>query len=282
LNLELGTSNVLDVSMTMNPYRRTIVLGLLAAGLAGCGLSAYEERLAKTDQRNRYFAKLDSTLDPFWNHPGYQLWIRPPKSLRSIPAPVKPKDGEMPPDARQEFQGVPLDLPGVIQAWDGTLPTAGGGTGPYRLYLLGNHSRFLRNDEAGRSSDPKQFFADLEAMLQNLFGVTLPEGDQGRGDQNNAKYRLSIPTSEQFVIPKPFQAINFVPPTPEQTPFHAWLFEYTTGQIQFAVLMLTPPNPTTDVRQALTTALETLQVSPQAPGLQANSPAGGARPGGGF
>lgn len=267
----------------MNASRRARPLLLLfTVALAGCGLSAYEERLAKTDQRNRYFAKLDATLDKYWSHPAYGLWLRPLKGMYGVPSPVKPPEGELPPDPRQEFQGVPLDLPGVVQAWDGVLPTAGGGTGPYRLYLLGNYSRFTRSDDAGRSTDPKQFFNDLETGLQNLFAVTLPDGDQGRGDQNNAKYRLQIPTSEQFVVPKPFTAVNFVPAEADRTPFHAWLFEHTAGQVQFAVLMLTPPNPTTEVRQALSTALETLQISSQTPGLQAGSTPGGGAPSGGF
>lgn len=263
-------------------HRASRLVLLIPVTLAGCGLSAYEERLARTDQRNRYLARLDATLDKYWNHPTYGLWLRPPKGMIGVPAPVKPRDGELPPDARQEFQGVPLDLPGIIQAWDGTLPTAGGGSGAYRLYILGNHSRFSRSEEAGRSTDPKQFFTDLEIVLQNLFAVTLPQGDQGRGDQNNAKYRLQIPASEQYVIPKPFEAVNFVPAQPDQTPFHAWLFEHTTGQIQLAVLMLTPPNPATDVRQALTLSLETLQASSQTPGLQAGGGAGGAGRSGGF
>jgi hypothetical protein len=266
--------------------RPTWRLSLLAAvlGLVGCGLSTYEERVDRTNRRNQYFARLDSTLDAYWNHPAYGLWLRPPDGMYGVPAPVKPRDGEPPPDPRQEFLGVPLDLPGVIQAWEGPLPTAGGGSGTYRLYLLGNHGRFARSEEAGRSSDPKQFFNDLESTLQTLFGVTLPAGDQGRSDQNNVKYRLQIPRAEEFALPKAFQAVDFVPAQENEAPFRAWLLEHTTGQIQFAALMLTPPNPSNDARQALLLSLETLRVSPQAPGLQAAAPggAGGGRPGAGF
>jgi hypothetical protein len=268
--------------MIPTTFHSPIVPALLVLGLAGCGLSTYEERLEKTAQRNRYFAKLDQSLDSYWNHAGYGLWLRPPKGFVGIPAPVKPREGELPPDLRQEFQGVPLDLPGIIHAWGGNLPTTAGGTEPCRLYLLGNHSRFTRSEEGGRSSDPKQFFADLELVLQNLFGVTLPDGDQARGDQNNAKYRLLIPASEQFAVPKPFLAVNFVPPPEQSLPFHAWLYEHTAGQIQLAVLVLTPPQGSAEGRQTVATSLETLQVSPQVPGLQAGAPGGGVRPGTGF
>ena len=258
--------------------------GLLLALLlsCGCGLSTYEERLQLTDHRNRYFAKLDSTLDGYWNQPAFGLWLRPPQGMYGVPAPVKPKDAEEPPpDLRQEFQGVPLDLPGIVQAWDGMLPTAGGGTGPYRLYLLSNHSRYMRNEEsAGQSNDPKDYFRDLEIVLQNLFGVEIPPGDTGRADENNVKYRVQIPTTPQFVIPKTYQAVNLVPLEEGRQPFQAWLFEYTAGQIQFAVLMLTPPNPSNDVRQALLTSLETLQISAQTPAPSAGGAAGGGGGGG--
>lgn len=260
---------------------RGVALVALVVQLAGCGLSAYEERLAKTDQRNRYWAKLDAALDPYWSQAAYGLWLRAPKGMRSIPAPVKPKGSEeLPPDLRQEFQGVPLDLPGIIQCWEGLLPTAGGGTGPYRLYVLGNHSRFARSDDPTQSTEPKEFLKDLEIVLQNLYGVTLPPGDSGRGDQNNVKFRQQIPTNDQFVLPKTFQVVNFVPETAGQQPFHAWLYEHTTEQVQVALLMLTPEASSNEVRQTLTTALETIQVSPVAPSLQAGTP--GGAPGGTF
>lgn len=240
----------------------------------GCGLSTYEERLQRTDERNRYFHRLDESLDNYWNQPAYQIWLRPPKAMYGVPAPQPPKDGgELPPDARQEFQGVALDLPGIIHAWDGTMSVAGGGTGPCRLYLLGNYERFVSSGE-GRSNDPKDFVRDLEAVLQNLYGVVLPPGDSGRADQNNVRYRVQIPTTERFAVPKTFQAVTFVAPQEGAVPFQAWLYEHTAGPIQFAVLMLTPPAPSTEAAQGLRLALETLRVSSEKPRLQP-----GGRPG---
>lgn len=256
-------------------------LCLTVAALAGCGVSAYEERLAKTDQRNRYFARLDAALDPYWNQISWGIWLRPPKGLLSVPPPALAKEGEdEPPDLRQEFQGVPLDLPGIIQVWDGSLPTAGGTAGPYRLFLLGNHSRFTKRDGAEGSNDPKTYFYDLEVVLQNLYGVTLPNGDGGRGDANNERFRQSIPTTEEFVIPKNWVLVNFVPLQEGQQPFNAWLFEYTAGPVQFAALMLTPPNASNDVRQTLLTSLETLQIAAQPPSYQTGTV--GPAPGGAF
>lgn len=245
-------------------FRAALCL-LLPVVAVGCGLSAYEERLRRADERNRHLARLDEQLDPFWNHAAYGLWMRPPKGFTAVPAPQPPKDpgAEPPPDRRQQFQGTPLDLPGIIQAWDATLPLAGGGTGPYRLYVLGNHERFIAADRFGKASD---FFRDLEASLQTLYGVELPPGDSGRGDERNVKYRQLIPASEQFALQKLFQAVNFAPGAPRHAvPFNAWLFEYSNGTVQSAVLMLTPPTPAPSVRQTLTSALETLQVSPTPP-----------------
>lgn len=265
---------------------------LLPALSAGCGLNAYEERLARTDERNAYYAHLDEVLQPvYWNHPQFDLWLRPPAGLASMPEPQPPKAAEgeeppdPPPDPRLEYRGVPLDLPGLIHAWEGNLPVAGGGSAPYRLYLLGNHSRFISSSDRG-DSKPQDYINDLEIVLQNLFQQTLPPGDRGRSDEPNVKFRAQIPSSERFVVPKPFAGVNFVPlegTFPEGQEFRGWLYEYTNGPVQTALLMLTPSSPSLDVRDAFQTSLETLRVSPQPPRVQAGrrgaAPSGGgARP----
>ncbi len=258
--------------MTGSPRLLATACCLLPLWLSGCGVSAYEDRLRRTNERNHYLARLDEHLDPYWSHAAYGLWLRPPKGFITLPAPAPPKEegASPPPDRRQEFQGTPLDLPGVIHAWDGVLPLAGGGTGPYRLYVLGNHERFLAADRYGKPAD---FYGALEASLQTLYGVELPPGDTGRGDENNVKYRQTIPPAEQYNLPKLFQGVNFASANPRRAvPFHAWLYEHTSGQVQCAVLLLTPPNPSPAVRQSLLLALETLRVSPQPPRAQ---PGGG-------
>ncbi|MFV0444064.1 MAG: hypothetical protein ACK5Q5_10885 [Planctomycetaceae bacterium] len=252
------------------------LLGLLVMSVVGCGLSAYEERLAKTDQRNRYLARLDATLAGYWNQPSWGIWLRPPKGLLDVAAPARPTDGEEEPvDLRQQFMGVPLDLPGIIQVWEGTTPTAGSDPGPFRLYLLGNHGRFARTGGGGESADPKTYLYDLELALQNLYGVTLPQGDGGRGDQNNVRYRQTIPSAEEFTVSKPFVVVNFVPEMEGQQPFNASLYEHTAGPVQLAVLLLASSNASHELRQSLQTALETLQVSSDTPGLQSGATSGG-------
>jgi len=262
--------------MSQLPRPRPILLtALLAVAAAGCGLSTYEERLRRTNERNQYLARLDDLLAPYWNHPQYGIWLRPPKGFVPMAAPARPKDpeDEPPPDRRQEFQGTALDIPGVIQAWEALLPVAGGGTGPYRLYVLGNHERFLAADRYGK---PAEFVQGLEQSLGGLFAVELPPGDGGRGDQDNVKYRQMIPSTEQFVVPKLFQAVNYVNPRGD-TAFRAQLFEHASGQVQVAVLLLTPPTPAVAPRQTLLTALETLQASSTPPRGQ---PGGAVVPGG--
>lgn len=255
---------------------RLVALGLVAAALCGCGGATYEERLAKTEQRNRYLTKQDATLDRYWNQQLWGIWLRPPKGMVEVPAPPRAPEGEdPPPDLRMEFQGVPLDLPGVIQVWDGTLPTAGGQTGTYRLYVLGNHSRYTRQNAEAESVDPKTYLFDLETVLQGLYQLELPNGDTGRGDKNNERYRQSIPAVEEFAVQKPFVAVTFVPLQEGLQPFNAWLYEHTTGSIQMAVLMLVPPNASNEVRQTLLSSLETLQVSSQTPGRAMTTPGAG-------
>jgi hypothetical protein len=257
------------------PLVAALCLGLLLS-LTGCGSSTYEERLAKTDQRNRHIARLNAALDGYWKQELWGIWLRPPKGLVNVPAPLPAKEGEEEaPDPRLEFQGVPLDIPGIIQVWDGTLPATGGAGSPYRIYLLGNHSRYANRGGEGASNDPKTYFYDLEIVLQSFYGVTLPDGDRGRGDQNNERYRQQIPNSEQFAVPKPFVLVNFVPQQEGAQPFNALLMEHTAGQVQFALLALLPPNATNEARQNLLTSVETLQISSQTPGLSTSMPSGG-------
>ena len=149
--------------MTIEQTTRLVILTVVLVCLPGCGSGTYEERLARTDQRNRYFNKLDTSLDGYWNQPAWGIWVRPPKGMVNVAAPPKAKeDEEQAPDLRMEFQGVPLDLPGVIQVWDGVMPTSGGGTGTYRLYLLGNHSRFARAE-----SEAFRFFS-FSCILEDM------------------------------------------------------------------------------------------------------------------
>lgn len=266
--------------------------GLLAGWLfvSGCGSSTYSERLALADARNGYFANLNATLEPY-SQPremsGFDVWIRPQKGLRFMPAPsAKAADAtDAPPDPRREFEGVPLDLPGLIGAWDGNLSVAGGGTGHYRLYVLGNHSRFL-GSEADQGANPADFLNDLEVALSILFEVMLPPGDKHRGDQPNQKFTLQVPPEgAQFAKSEKFNGINFVGSAERDPalPFQAWLYERTGGPVQVAVLMLTPPSTTNDVRQALLTSLESLEFSTQPPRFVPRSggqsgAAGGAAP----
>ncbi len=250
---------------------RWLACGVLLMG--GCGSQTYEARLEATKQRNAYLSRLDAELQPY-AQAGFNVWIRPPKEMVHVPPPVPPKEegAEMPPDVRQSWHGVDLTLPGgsILAAWDGQLPTAGGDRAPYRILLLGNHSRFLGRDSAEETGDPGQFFTDLELRLQNLFGVTLPPGDGGRGDRPNEKYRVRLPNSDRFAVPKTYFAVNFQSETTDSSettglPFQAWLYEHNAQRIQVAVLILAPLNPSNDVRQRLLTSLETLQVSPDVP-----------------
>jgi hypothetical protein len=255
---------------------------LWIALLAGCGASAYEDRLARTDERNRYLAKLDEDLGPYWNHAGYQIWLRPPIGMVEIAAPQKPKsengeEVEMPPDLRQEFGGVPLNLPGVIQTWEGNVP--GAAASKYRVYVLGNHSRFISSSE-DTSNEPKNYFGDLENVLGGFYGVTLTPGDSGSAANNNEKFRIQIPATERFAVPRTFAGVHYVPAAEGQVPFNAWLYEHSHGEMQCAVLMLAPPDSPPALRVALLTSLETIRVSNQKPRVQAGAAGGSSNTGG--
>ncbi len=288
----LRTPLALRADRAASPGRtaRWGLLLLLLCGLAGCGSRTYEERLRRTNQRNAHYARLDAELAGYWKDPLFQIALRPPQDMIGMPPPKEPEEiegveataeePEPPPDLRYEFLGTPLDLPGLIYAGEGQLLVVGGEKGPYRLYVLGNHSRFLGDDDAG--AEPGDYLDDLEIVLQNLFQVQLPPGDQGSASADNVKYVQKIPTSDQFDIPKRFTGVNFVPEE-GKLPFRAWLFEFTpaNSSVQFAALMLTPPNPSNEVRKRLVTSLETLMISPQPPRVVPGAKPGTvARPGG--
>ncbi|QDU36257.1 hypothetical protein Mal4_05410 [Maioricimonas rarisocia] len=269
---------------------RPVALGVAAlAGLwlHGCGSEVYEQRLQETAAFFAYMDKLNDNLEPVWRRQDFGLSMRPPKPFQLMPAPVPPEveEGEEPPPVEDTRQPVFLgtELPGLIEAWRADLPSDGGEQVPAFLYFLGNHQRFLdlaRSEGVG--ADPATFLSELEIVLQQALGVTLPEGESRQADPNT-RYRERLPKEERYAIPKDFTAIDFEPPEPiGGVPLRLHLYQYQTGQVQVALLMVYPADVRDRPQERLKLALETLNVSGQAPRPQRSSSegeAGGASPG---
>jgi hypothetical protein len=250
------------------------VLGLFA--IPGCGLETYEQRLAETNEYFKYVNKLDTYLaDVTWVNSAYGVELRFPKGFVELPAPAPPAEGEEAAapvvDERQpNFLGI--TLPGMIAAFRGEVP-AGDKPAVVFLYVLGNHERILiRAANDGVGDDPATYFTDLELLLQNAIGVTIPE-QPGKGDRDNEKYTETIPREEKYAVKKDFTAISFLQPDPtggagSGLQLRLRLYEHQAGPMQVATLMIYPTTVRTDPHDALKLALETLKVSSEPPRLQ--------------
>jgi hypothetical protein len=259
--------------MSRSVVRCTLVLFLGLFAIPGCGLETYEHRLAETNEYFKYINKLDTYLsDVTWSNPAYGVELRYPKGFVEMAGPAPPAEGEDPEspvvDPRQpDFLGV--DLPGLIAAF-----RADDGQSVALLYLLGNHERILiRAANDGVGDDPATFLVDLELLLQNAIGVTIPD-QPGKGDHDNEKYAETIPREGKYAVQKEFTAISFLQAesrdgagsTPE---LRLQLYEHQAGSMQVAILMVFRPKlARTDPREALRLSLETLKVSSEPPRLK--------------
>jgi hypothetical protein len=246
------------------------VVGMFA--IPGCGLETYEQRLAETNDYFKYVNKLDTYLsDVTWSNPAYGVELRYPKGFVEMAGPAPPAEGEDPAspvvDPRQP-NVLGIDLPGLIAAF-----RADDGQDVSLLYILGNHERILiRAANDGVGDDPATFLTDLELLLQNAIGVTVPE-QPGSGSRDNEKYTETIPRDGKYAHQKDFTAISFLQPEPPEgsastLQLRLQLYEYQAGSMQVAVLMIYPTTNRNDPREALKLALETLRVSYQPPRLE--------------
>ncbi|REJ89252.1 MAG: hypothetical protein DWQ34_20150 [Planctomycetota bacterium] len=258
--------------------RLCAVCCLLVLSASGCGLATYEQRLSEADEYFGYLNKLDAHLadSPWVADNGYGIEMRVPRGFaldtQQLPQPEGVEDAEpvivpTPPT----YLGV-QDMEGLIAAWTASLPTAGGGAADAYLYVLGNHERFLiRAANDGEGADPAEFLNDLDFQLQELFQVTLPEGESDDAGADNVRYLESIPRVEKYAVPKEFRGVSFLP-APESSAgslgMRAHLFTHESGPVQVAFLLIYPANVSTDPVESLTLALETLSVSDEPPQLQ--------------
>lgn len=264
---------------------------LLTLSTVGCGLATYEQRLEDTNDYFAYLNKLKAHLtdSPWVDQNGYGIEIRMPRGFALDQQQLLPPEGAEP--ESEEVVLVPTppvylgvqEMEGLIAAWKASLRTGGGGAADAYLYVLGNHERFLvRAANDGEGADPAEFLNDLDFMLQDLFQVTLPEGESDDVAADNVRFSESIPRIEKYAVPKEFRGVSFLPP-PESTAgalgMKAQLFVHESGPVQVAFLMVYPINVESNPVESLTLALETLNVSSEPPQLRRpDEPATGPRP----
>lgn len=267
---------------------RSIVLSASVLALWGCGSGKYQERLNATNERNAYFNRLNERLQNRWQSgmaantytAGLAgVALRVPKEFTLLLEPNLPKvepDKPAPdpePDGRQYYRDLNLALPGLLGAW------TSGKDNEFRLMVLGNHDRFRFGDDSGLGK-PDEFFRDLEARLQDIFKVQIPDGDTGQPGTSNVRYRKPLPTQPKFALSRSYTVIEFTP-ADGGVPFRAMLFELPNNRMYAAVLLLTPVDLPAKVRENLFLALETLTIAPEPPLAQdPGSSTGGTSSGG--
>lgn len=270
-------------------------LGLLMI-CAGCGVQAYEQRLADSNELFVYRNRLDAHLNAAtWAAPNeFGVSMRPPKQFALIPPPAPPEVnengeivGEMEPDLRQpNYLGI-QDLPGLIEAWRADLPTSEGAAVAF-LYVLGNHQRFLdRAANDGQGADPAEFLLDVESLLGSTLGVPIGEMAGSGGAQDNVKYTETIPRTERFAVPKEFTGISILPPEDVLQPLglpplRVQLYEHHAGPVQLAFVLVYPVSVRENPVDSLRIALETLTVTPEPPRLRRPGQEEGSGPPSGF
>lgn len=261
-------------------------LAFCALFVAGCGLATYESRLESTREFFEYMQTLNNNLARnTWERRELGLSMRVPQPFNApMPAPPAPKEDEegnllYEPDLRQpDYLGI--DLPGLVEGWRSELPGAGPVADSIFLYAMTNHDRFAT--EAASGPAPNAFLADLEYILGEAFGVTIPDGESAQ-PADNMRYRLIAPPpgsmQEKYTTRKDYLAIRYVPEQPVAGQMlQGLLFERQVGDIQVAILCICSQSVSTQFRDRLLLSLETLAVSGQTPRPAA---AGGAATGGG-
>jgi hypothetical protein len=248
-----------------------IVLGIVAAG---CGTGVYEERVDRTRKLFEYHNSLNQNLQGVWSRNDLGMSMRIPKGYTQLPAPLIPKtleDGtvEVVEDSRQpSFLGV--ELPGLVDAW--RLPDVGS------MYVCSNHQRLAElTGESAAGGDPNAFLGELETALQEGLKFTLAASAANSPADVNARFRMTVPPTNEFAVPKEFNSIAISAGEIENIdPLAGQVYEFENGPIQVAVVLIYLKSARVNPDRGLRLALETFAVSAEPPRGRAAAGAGAA------
>jgi hypothetical protein len=135
------------------------------------------------------------------------------------------------------------------------------------LYFCSNHQRMIDlQSGAAAAADPEKLLDDLEAVLQEGLKFTLDPKEGASGADANARYRITIPATNDFAVPKDFLAIAISAGEIENIdPLAGQLYEYRNGPVQVGIVVVYLKSARTNPDRALRLALETLEVVGQPP-----------------
>ncbi len=245
-----------------------LLVSLGAALLSGCGSAEYERRLKASEAYFAYVQNMDANLSSPWSgHP--VIHYRVPKQFTPI-AGASEDAAENAPDPRQPRElGIDMDieLPGLVGAWMAreTVKTADGSESVSSyMYVLSNFEFFTLTDTEERRA-AATFNEDLVSQVASALGAPRPESDKWN--------ELRVPVGDGYVDTKTYDEVAIKSETPAiGVPTQASLYLYTTGDIQVAILFITPRDP--DVER-INLSLETLEVSSETPQGAASSSGSG-------
>jgi hypothetical protein len=119
---------------------------------------------------------------------------------------------------------------------------------------------------------PAEYLQDLESLLQLQLGIDLGAGGQSES-QDNVKTKETIPRDNQAAKYTPRKEFTFMRLVPSEGALQqlrlpdvdVYVYEYQSGPIQVALLLVTPRAVQGDPDAKLRVALETLHVGDQPP-----------------
>lgn len=236
--------------MTQRGWLSFLAVVLSLAGVCGCGLQVYEQRLEATKALYEHFQLLNDNLQTEWKSGPIQL--RLPLNFQEIPGPppaTPPADpaAETPPaapDPRRPTQPT-LQLHGLRAAFTRDLTVDGGGKQPGFIYVLSNYD--LKRDQ-------KEIFQPLADELATAFGVKI-DGWKEETFPNR-------PSDSFPGVPYRSLEVSSAPEAPAP-PRRISLYLHQQGEVQTAVLCILPQkiDGTERLVERIPLCLETLFVS---------------------
>lgn len=226
--------------------------------LAGCGQSAYEQRLETTKLKFRHDEQLDENLGPLWSDTGISL--RPPKQFKLMPPPktaAKTKNNPDPPEPVID-ERLPsyfnVDLPGLRGAFkvDLTVRAEDNSTqkAPAYLYVLTNQHL------AGKPEEARKFHIDFAQSFAEGMNVSIKETDwhEERLPRRATPFAEQVPYKMTILAPEP--AVNS-PAT------KASLYLHQKGDVLVALIAILPEgiDPKEKIPERLDLTLETLRIA---------------------
>lgn len=244
--------------------------------LAGCFEAVYEERLKTANKYFEHQEVLDANLGLTWYGNGIQ--IRLPVEFELIPAPQPPAEGEENDQAasssidRRQPDFIPMELPGLVSAWKGTVSVDGQSASAY-AYLMTNQE-LLAIPPGPDRPNPSEFTNKTLEDLARAAKLTL-KTESWRNE--------SFPPNAGFVTPVSYKSAD-VDSSREVAgkKMRYKIYQHQAGDIQIIMMFVIPASASGPIIDKIPYALETLLVQAGGGGGSSTAAPAAAAPGSGL